>query len=63
MERDAESVVIRYRDGVVHVVVPTDDGLAALFVARAQNARAVTSKVQEAEYAKSALYWYTRGAL
>ena len=38
------------------------EGLAALYVARGPNARAVTSKVEEAEQARKALYRYTRGA-
>ena len=62
VERDGKSLIIRYRDGIVHVIVPTDDGLVALFVARSAGARPVVSKVQEAESARSALYRYARGA-
>ncbi len=62
VERDGKSLIIRYRDGIVHVIVPTDDGLVALFVARSKGARPVVSKVQEAESARSALYRYARGA-
>ncbi len=62
VEIDGSNVIIRYRDGIVHVLVPTDDGLTALYVARAAGARQVTSKVQEAESAISALSRITRGA-
>ena len=62
VEQDEGGIVIRYRDGIVHVLVPTEEGLAALFVARGPNARPVISKIEEAEQAKSALYRYTRGA-
>lgn len=62
VERDGDGLVIRYRDGVVHVIVPAENGLAMLFVARGQGARPVTSKVEEAESAKRALHRYTRGA-
>ncbi len=62
LQRDGRNFVIRYNDGIVHVLTVGDDGLAALFVARQGNARAVTSKVAEAENARSALYAYIRGA-
>lgn len=62
LQRDGRNFVIRYDDGIVHVLTVGDDGLAALFVARQDNARAVTSKVAEAENARSALYAYIRGA-
>lgn len=62
VERDGDGLVIRYRDGVVHVLVPADNGLVMLFVARGQGARPITSKVEEAESAKRALHRYTRGA-
>ncbi|RMG44558.1 MAG: hypothetical protein D6718_09840, partial [Acidobacteria bacterium] len=60
--RDGDRLVIRYRDGIVHVVVPTEDGLVALFVARGSGARPVVSKVEEAEQARDALRSYARGA-
>lgn len=62
VEIDGSNVIIRYRDGIVHVLVPTDGGLAALFVARGAGARPVVSKVQEAESAMAALARLTRGA-
>lgn len=62
LQRDGRNVVIRYSDGVIHVLTIGDDGLAALFVARQADARAVTSKVEEAQNARSALYAYIRGA-
>jgi hypothetical protein len=62
VEKDGESLVIRYRDGVVHVLVTTDSGLATLLVGRAEGARPVKSKVQEAESARNVLYRITRGA-
>lgn len=62
VQSDGGSLVIRYTDGIVHVLVPTDDGLAALFVARGSGARAVVSKVQEAESALEALARLGRGA-
>ncbi len=50
---DAQAIAIRYRDGTVHVLVPTSDGLVALYVSAASaNGR---SKVQEAERALAAL--------
>ena len=60
--RDGKAFIIRYRDGVVHVLVPTDDGLANIFVARTRGSREVVSKVQEAEQALPALTQYLRGA-
>jgi hypothetical protein len=50
---DAEAVAIRYRDGTVHVLAPTPDGLVALFVSA--KSAAGRSKVQEAERALMAL--------
>lgn len=61
VERDGSNLIIRYRDGIVHVLVPTDDGLAALFVARGGGARPVVSKIQEAECALGALSRLSRG--
>jgi hypothetical protein len=51
IQADAEAVAIRYRDGTVHVIAPTPDGLVALFV----SAPAGRTKVQEAERALLAL--------
>ncbi|RMF74017.1 MAG: hypothetical protein D6738_07440 [Acidobacteria bacterium] len=62
VRRDGDRLIIRYRDGVVHVLVPGDDGLAMLFVARDQGARPVTSKVEEGESARRVLALLTRGA-
>ncbi len=62
VERDGRSVIIRYHDGIVHVLVPDENGLAMLFVARGKGARPVVSKVEEAESARRALSRYTRGA-
>ncbi len=61
VKRDGDRLIIRYRDGVVHVLVPGENGLAMLFVARAQGARQVTSKVEEGESARRALALLTRG--
>jgi len=55
IESDGSSVVVRYRDGIVHVIAATDDGLAALFLGRTAGSRAPTSRVQEAELARDAL--------
>lgn len=60
--RDGRTLMIRYSDGIVHVLTLDDGGLAALFVARPGGARAVDSKIAEAENARSALYAYLRGA-
>lgn len=54
IQADAEAVAIRYRDGTVHVLAPTPDGLVALFVS-ATAAAAGRTKVQEAERALLAL--------
>lgn len=62
VEQDGSTLIVRYRDGIVHVLVPTADGLAALYVARAAGARPVVSKVQEGESAVAALVHLTRGA-
>lgn len=61
LERDGNNLILRYRDGVVHIIVPTEEGLAALFVASPSGARSVISKVQEAEIAVSALSRLSRG--
>jgi len=62
VERDGESLIIRRRDGIIHVLTLTDDGLAALFVGRGAGARPLASKVQEAESALDALSRLVRGA-
>ncbi len=62
VQSDGGSLVIRYTDGIIHVLVPTEDGLAALFVARNAGSRPVVSKVQEAESALEALARLSRGA-
>jgi hypothetical protein len=53
LEVDRESIAIRYRDGTVHVLAPTDDGLVALYVSAA--GAESRSKVDEAERALAAL--------
>jgi hypothetical protein len=50
---DKESIAIRYRDGTVHVLAPTDDGLVALYVSAA--GAESRSKVDEAERALAVL--------
>jgi hypothetical protein len=50
---DAQAIAIRYRDGTVHVLVPTSDGLVALYVSAVSAGG--RSKVQEAERALAAL--------
>jgi hypothetical protein len=50
---DAQAIAIRYRDGTVHVLVPTSDGLVALYVSAVPAGG--RSKVQEAERALAAL--------
>jgi hypothetical protein len=62
IERDGDAVIIRYRDGITHVLVPTPNGLTAMYVSAASGARPVVSKVEEAEQAKRALTLYDRGA-
>jgi hypothetical protein len=62
IERDGDAVIIRYRDGITHVLVPTPNGLTAMYVSAASGARPVVSKVEEAEQAKKALTLYDRGA-
>jgi len=58
---DAQAIAIHYRDGTVHVLVPTADGLVALYVsAGAANGR---SKVQEAERALEALQRLQHGGM
>jgi hypothetical protein len=54
IQADAEAVAIRYRDGTVHVLASTPDGLVALFVSAAA-AGGGRTKVQEAERALMAL--------
>jgi hypothetical protein len=53
VQADGESIAIRYRDGTVHVLAPTSDGLVALYVSAA-NASGL-SKVDEADRALAAL--------
>jgi hypothetical protein len=60
--RDGDAVIIRYRDGITHVLVPTQNGLTAMYVSAESGARPVVSKVEEAEQAKKALTLYDRGA-
>jgi hypothetical protein len=50
---DGEAIAIRYRDGTVHVLAPTSDGLVALYVSAASSAH--LSKVEEADRALAAL--------
>jgi hypothetical protein len=57
---DSNAIAIRYRDGTVHVLAPTADGLVALFVSSPDPG--ATSKVQEAERALLALQRFAREA-
>ncbi len=52
---DRDAIAIRYRDGTLHVLVPTSDGLVALYVSADRRGASVRSKVEEAERALSAL--------
>jgi hypothetical protein len=56
---DADAIAIRYRDGTLHVLAPTSDGLVALFVSSRGGASG-RSKVQEAERALGALHRFAR---
>jgi hypothetical protein len=58
---DDEAVAIRYRDGTLHVIVPTGDGLVALYVSTDAHVAAARSKVDEAERALGALQRSTGG--
>jgi hypothetical protein len=58
---DAQAIAIRYRDGTVHVLVPTADGLVALYVSATPNGG--RSKVQEAERALDALQRVQRAGM
>jgi hypothetical protein len=51
---DDDAIALRYRDGTVHVIVPTPDGLIGLYVS-ADDGLAHRSKVSEAERALEAL--------
>ncbi len=48
-------IAIRYRDGTLHVLVPTADGLVALYVSADPQSAADRSKVDEAERALGVL--------
>jgi len=52
---DAGGIAIRYRDGTVHVIVPTRDGLVALYVSAGRQGSTERSKVDEADRALGAL--------
>ena len=52
---DDDAIALRYRDGTVHVVAATPDGLIALFVSASGKGEAGRSKVREAERALEAL--------
>ena len=54
LQVDRESIAIRYRDGTVHVLAPTEDGLVALYVSAA--GAETRSKVDEAERALAVLH-------
>jgi hypothetical protein len=58
---DAQAIAIRYRDGTVHVLAPTTDGLVALYVSAASAGG--RSKVQEAERALAALQRLQHGGM
>ena len=55
VQADAGAIAIRYRDGTVHVLAPTQDGLVALYVSSRIAGAGGSSKVQEAERALLAL--------
>ncbi len=52
---DRDAIAIHYDDGTLHVVVPTGDGLVALYVSTGGGKGAPRSKVHEAERALRAL--------
>lgn len=52
---DRDAVAIHYHDGTLHVIVPTHDGLVALYVSADQRAGGGRTKVDEAERALEAL--------
>lgn len=52
---DKREIAIRYRDGTLHVLVPTADGLVALYVSADRESTARLSKVDEAERALGVL--------
>jgi len=52
---DEREIAIRYRDGTLHVLVPTADGLVALYVSADRQSTANLSKVDEAERALGVL--------
>lgn len=56
---DDDAIAIRYRDGTVHVIAPTDDGLVALYVSTDPDDPIDRSKVEEAERALRALQRFT----
>ncbi len=51
----AKEIALRYRDGTLHVVVPTSDGLVALYLSAGRGGTAGRGKVGEAERALEAL--------
>jgi hypothetical protein len=55
VQADRDAIAIRYKDGTLHVLVPTADGLVALYVSAARRGASGRSKVEEAERALSAL--------
>jgi len=59
IEVDRESIAIRYRDGTVHVLAPTSDGLVALYVSAAKASNLL--KVDEADRALASLQRLGRG--
>ena len=52
---DGDAIALRYRDGTVHVIAATPDGLIALYVSAGRGDSAERSKVYEAERALDAL--------
>ncbi len=52
---DDDGIAIRYRDGTLHVLVPGDDGLVALYISADSPSAVNRSKVEEAERALGAL--------
>lgn len=62
LQTDRPNLLIRYPDGVIHVLASTEDGLAAFFVANTATKRDVSSRIDEAELARRTLRAYLRGS-
>lgn len=62
VQNDRPNLLIRYPDGVIHLLASTEDGLAAFFVANTSTKRDVSSRIDEAELARRTLLAYLRGS-